>query len=104
MATQSPAAGPQKTGKQPRELPKQPDEQFWQRYSPNHEFPLSTVTSVATHFLIGGVVVIIAFYLSQIRDERDKPLGMDTISAGGGRGPPGTEDRHANRPWWRDSE
>src|SRR5258708_5811594 len=98
MATQSPAAGPQKTGKQPRELPKQPDEQFWQRYSPNHEFPLSTVTSVATHFLIGGLVIIIAFYWSQMRDERDKPLAMDTISAGGGGDPLGTDDGSGTGP------
>jgi len=98
MATQSPAAGPQKTGKQPRELPKQPDEQFWQRYSPNHEFPLSTVTSVATHFLIGGLVIIIAFYWSQIRDDRDKPLAMDTISAGGGGDPLGTDDGSGTGP------
>ena len=23
-----------------------PEEKFWQRYSPHHEFPLSTVTSI----------------------------------------------------------
>ncbi|MFL5244207.1 MAG: hypothetical protein ACJ8FY_19050 [Gemmataceae bacterium] len=98
MATQSPAAGPPKTGKQPRELPNQPEEQFWQRYSANHEFPLSTVTSVATHFLIGGLVIIIAFYWSQVRDERDKPLAMDTISAGGGGDPLGAEDSSGTGP------
>src|SRR5262249_25503504 len=29
-----------------------PDETIWQRYSPHHEFPLSSVTSVTLHILV----------------------------------------------------
>jgi hypothetical protein len=35
------------------------EEKFWKRYSPHHELPLSSVSSVAVHVL--GIVAVIAF-------------------------------------------
>src|SRR5438552_15325066 len=29
-----------------------PQQEFWQRYSPHHEFPLSSITSVTLHALV----------------------------------------------------
>jgi len=35
------------------------EEKFWKRYSPHHELPLSSVSSIAVHAL--GIVAVIAF-------------------------------------------
>ena len=35
-----------------------PDEQFWQRYSSHHEFPLSTVASILLHGLVAAVLFL----------------------------------------------
>src|SRR5437016_5941351 len=98
MSTQAPVYSSAKSGKQPRELPKQPGEQFWQRYSAHHEFPLSTITSVAAHFMVVGLIVIVAFYLAPWREEKEKPIGMDMISAGGGGDPEGASDSVGTGP------
>jgi hypothetical protein len=98
MSTETPVSASAKSGKQPRELPKQPSEQFWQRYSAHHEFPLSTVTSVATHFMLAGLIVIIAFYWSPWRQEKEMPLAMDFITPGGGGDPLGSTDNSGTGP------
>ena len=56
MAPQTPAAPPTNTTP-PAPPRKPPEEQFWQHYSPHHEFPLSSITSVALHVL--GVVLLL---------------------------------------------
>jgi hypothetical protein len=35
-----------------------PDENFWQRYSPHYEFPLSSVTSAAIHIIAIALIVV----------------------------------------------
>src|SRR5262245_52595677 len=44
-----------KTGKKPATSKSltPPEERFWQRYSPHYEFPISSVSSLAIHVLIG---------------------------------------------------
>src|SRR5690242_15718915 len=98
MSNEAPVSTSVKSGKQPRELPKQPSEQFWQRYSAHHEFPLSSVTSVATHFMLAGLIVIIAFYWSRWRQEKEMPLAMDMITPGGGGDPLGSTDDAGSGP------
>jgi hypothetical protein len=46
-----------------RDLLVPPDEQFWQRYSPHHEFPLSSATSAVLHILGLGLLLLIAWIL-----------------------------------------
>jgi hypothetical protein len=38
-----------------------PEEQFWERYSPHHEAPLSGVGSFAVHFLIAGFLILAGY-------------------------------------------
>jgi hypothetical protein len=60
-----------------------PEEQFWKRYSPHHEFPLSSATSFALHLLIGGLMVVFVVYLLS-RDtapNQDAPSGEPVIAA-----------------------
>jgi hypothetical protein len=69
-----------------------PEEQFWKRYSPHHEFPLSSATSFCLHILIGGLMILIAVYL--ITREREpnqdtpsgEPVVADKDALGGPRG------------------
>jgi hypothetical protein len=82
MSTQAPVSAPTKLGKQLRELPKQPSEQFWQRYSPHHELPISGISSIALHVFIGSLVVVGAVWLGQAKakDKMPVPFGMVQIS------------------------
>jgi hypothetical protein len=70
-------------------LPVPPDEQFWQRYSPHYEFPLSSVTSFAIH----AIALILLFFLGKyLFDTLNKPKSLGEIGvvveAGGGGGNP----------------
>jgi hypothetical protein len=40
-----------------KRLPAEP--RFWKRYSKHHEFPLSIVSSVFIHLLVGGLVILV---------------------------------------------
>ena len=63
-----------------------PEEKFWQHYSPHHEFPLSTITSIALHVL--GVVLLLVVGWVLIRlglaDEHKPPDVIAVEVAGGG--------------------
>jgi hypothetical protein len=67
-----------------------PEEEFWERYSPHHEFPLSSVGSVALH-IAGVVLFILALWLLSKLSFSDKtPVPMTVISlASDGTGEPG---------------
>src|SRR5262245_32803884 len=67
---------------QPTRLP--PDEKFWKRYSPHHEFPLSTVASIAVHVIIGGVIVFTGYYILKLQVKAPLPMEPITIAGGGG--------------------
>ena len=54
MSTAEPPPVPKN---QPRPPLIPPDEEFWEKYSPHYEFPLSTVGSIALH--IAGLVLFL---------------------------------------------
>src|SRR5437016_12516859 len=62
-----------------------PDEKFWQRYSPHHEFPLAGVTSFFIHGLVLGILVLAAlWYMFQRDSDSYKPPSMDVVQVSGG--------------------
>src|SRR5437763_15439979 len=75
--TQSLPPLPQKPSRSGRPPLVPPEEQFWQRYSPHHEFPLSTTTSVVLHALIFGLLVLLAYVLFVPDDSQKQPPKVD---------------------------
>ena len=68
-----------------------PEERFWKRYSPHHEFPLSSVTSVALHVLVVVLLLLVAWVAVKLRlDDEGRPLPVFAVTVGdGGRGEKG---------------
>ncbi len=64
-----------------------PDEKFWQRYSPHHEFPLSATSSVFLHILVFGLIALV-LSSSLFAFFREKPIEVDAIVIAGGGGNP----------------
>ncbi len=64
-----------------------PEERFWQRYSPHHEFPLSSVASVCLYGL--GILLAWAVVVFAMKQHEDyAPLPVEPIAIGGGGGNP----------------
>jgi hypothetical protein len=66
-----------------------PDEQFWVRYSPHHEFPLSSITSITLHLLLILLLLVgiwLAWKLGWTEDTRGVPIDP-VVLEGGGSGP-----------------
>lgn len=62
-----------------------PDEKFWVRYSPHHEFPLSGMTSLVLHALAIGVLVLASFRVALLQQSDVlKPPSMDVVQLEGG--------------------
>src|SRR5262249_57386563 len=59
-----------------------PDEQFWEKYSPHYEFPLSSVGSVAMH--IGALVLFLGalWMLSRMTISDKTPVPMRAMVVG----------------------
>lgn len=71
-----------------------PEEQFWKRYSPRHEFPLSAFASFALHAIAIVLMIIGAAILLKLGLSRDtEPLPIDALAirpgGGGGSGQSG---------------
>jgi hypothetical protein len=67
-----------------------PEEAFWQRYSPHHEFPLSSVSAIALVALTLGFFAVVSIYASMARnDERRRPAQLDAVEIAGGGGSEG---------------
>lgn len=64
-----------------------PEEQFWKKYSPHHEMPLSASSSFALHGLIFAVIIGIG-YLSLRMREANNSLPVEAIVIAGGGGSP----------------
>jgi hypothetical protein len=77
MTPHTPAAAP-------RRLP--PEEQFWKHYSPHHEFPLSSVTSVGLHILVLALLMLLGWVAYKLGIEDNKPPEVVTVVVGGGGG------------------
>jgi len=78
------AAGAKQGAKQP--VP--PAEEFWLRYSPHHEFPLSSITSVTLHILVVVLLVLGAWLAIKLGFVHEGGLPVDAIllERGGGGG------------------
>src|SRR2546427_8360397 len=105
MAPQAPAppnsksVGP--TNNQVKAKPKTPagpapaEEPFWNRYSPHHEFPLSSATSIALHVLafvgliVAGWVLARMLVKRKLEGENNNPAGGGGEPRGGGKAPGG---------------
>lgn len=91
MSTQPPAVAERKPVKERVEPLLPPDENFWQRYSPHHEFPISSGTSVALHVLIMGLLIFAALLASWMGvASNPKPVETEVVrfKRGGGGGDP----------------
>jgi hypothetical protein len=73
-----------------------PEERFWQRHSPHHEFPLSTVVSIVM-YIVGGFVLWAVIQLAVRQREGNESLPVASVAlgddpdAGGGGNPQGVE-------------
>lgn len=72
-----PADGDAAESQQPEPL--SPWRRFWQRYSPNGEFPLSSCSSLAIHVL--GVLLLILMAKALQKHDRPAP-GVDVVQVG----------------------
>src|SRR2546427_35670 len=61
-------------------LPLPPEERFWKRYSPHHEFTLSSASSAVVHILALGILVLGAHTFASWAT----PVEVDAIEIGGG--------------------
>jgi hypothetical protein len=73
-----------------------PEEQFWKRYSPHGEAPLSMAGSVTLHALAIGVLLLLAVYVASVflpptRNLPVEPVRLDIAGGGGGK-PKGVGD------------
>jgi hypothetical protein len=76
-----------------------PEEKFWKRYSPHHEFPLSSVTSISLYILGGALVFFIGRYMMDWALDFSKPLPVDLVEIGGGSGgSPDGDNKEAGDP------
>jgi hypothetical protein len=65
-----------------------PEEEFWKHYSPHHEFPLSTVASIAIHILALGLLAFLGYLLLSGQDKRKPLTEIGIVVVGGGGGNP----------------
>src|SRR5262249_19170941 len=68
-----------------------PDEKFWQRYSPHHEFPISSASSLFLHVLTLGLLALFGIILKDAFFNDKGPEVDGIIVAGGGGRPDGVE-------------
>lgn len=67
-----------------------PDEEFWERYSPHYEFPLSSIGSIAMHIGMLAVFVGLLWLLAKFTIADKTPVPMHAMNVvGDGDGPEG---------------
>jgi hypothetical protein len=66
----------------PAKGPFPPDERFWKRHSPHHEFPLSVVIAIVLH--VAAVLVLLAVWVVSSLDSPAAPPRMDLVEIEGG--------------------
>jgi hypothetical protein len=62
-----------------------PEESFWVRYSPHHEFPLANVTSFVAHVLAFGLILLLVVAIGPGRNHQ-VPVEAVRLGLGGGGG------------------
>ncbi|HJT75679.1 MAG TPA: hypothetical protein VJ739_00605, partial [Gemmataceae bacterium] len=95
MAPPTPTASPNNTPNATAAPRVPPDEQFWQRYSPHHEFPLSGVTSAALHVLVVALLLLaawVAYRLGWGQEKEPLPVTAVRVEGGGGGNRQGVGD------------
>jgi len=64
-----------------------PEEEFWEKYNKRLEFPLSTVSAILVHVLIGAVIVFGIFHLMDRESDRSsvamRPADIMGLDEGG---------------------
>ncbi len=75
-----------------------PEEQFWEKYSPHYEFPLSSVGSLFLH--VGGLVVFLLalWLLSKLTTSDSTALPIRVMSVSGDADGPGKEGGEGGSP------
>jgi hypothetical protein len=67
------------------------------KYSPHHELPLSSVSSIGIHALVVGLLIIVGIILARMNwNSADKPISADALAleqGGGGGNPDGAGNR-----------
>jgi len=88
MATPPSHDGNNLPKKPKKQLPKVPEERFWKRYSPHHEFPLSLSSSLFLH-IVGLVILIFGgVLLALIGLGQNNAIAVDAVTIAGGGGNP----------------
>lgn len=69
-----------------------PDERFWQKHSPNQEFPISSLTSIALHVAAAVTLVFLFNFIINTRSDSSMPVELfeGNADAGGGGEPNAT--------------
>jgi hypothetical protein len=74
-----------------------PEEQFWKRYSPHGEAPLSWAGSFTVHALMGGALLLFGVYLASVLFPPSRTLPIEPVRVlPGGGGPRAVGDARAN--------
>ena len=69
------------------------DERFWRRYSPHHEFPLSSAASIALHVIAVAVLVLGGVLAAKWGlGDSEKPIPISIMDEPGGGGQPEGKD------------
>jgi len=60
-----------------------PDDEFWEKYSPHYEFPLSSIGSIAMHVAGVAIFLLLLWLLSRMSITDTKPVPMIGLSVYG---------------------
>jgi hypothetical protein len=84
MSTQAPAHNDLNSGCQAFRLP--PEDQFWKRYSPHHELPLSTASSLMLHGVVLALLILGGIVLARFgfRDNNVEVSAVQVVGTGTG--------------------
>jgi hypothetical protein len=66
--------------------PLPPDEQFWEKYSRNFEFPLSSFGSIAAHVMVVGLFLLFVKFMNSDRDKVSPPIRAMVVGDGEAKG------------------
>jgi hypothetical protein len=76
------------------------EEPFWNRYSPHHEFPLSSATSIALHVLALVFLIVAGWFVASMIEKSKLEVGTleESTLAGGGGSRQGEGNAPGDRP------
>src|SRR5262245_6771656 len=89
MARASGAVAEKPKGTVKGETKTMPEEEFWKRYSPHYEFPLSHAAAWAIHIIGIVLLVVLVIFLTRVLFQEHQPdVDALTMMPGGGGGNP----------------